>query len=241
MVDMGSTACVGMYSTFIDNDSQYFEDAEVRMSVPSLRAGPGPYKLATACLATLCAVLLLSIIAASTHCEYIHSKHTTIDQIQMQRDTVNVMAPIAPLRELQTEKEDLVKERDELLARLAKSEPEPTSPLSPTSTPLALSTAVTCPRDWLVFNSNCYYISTKSMHWHNSQARLHTNGQQYVWLTLWGFLKKQFFCLCIFWEEGEPNNHIDEDCGYIVKTCKLERKAVTSWYDIEMQSSVPAT
>ncbi|CAB1351145.1 unnamed protein product [Coregonus sp. 'balchen'] len=34
-----------------------------------------------------------------------------------------------------------------------------------------------------------------------------------------------------FWEEGEPNNHIDEDCGYIVKTRKLERKAVTSWYD----------
>ncbi|XP_042165796.1 CD209 antigen-like protein D [Oncorhynchus tshawytscha] len=56
-----------------------------------------------------------------------------------------------------------------------------------------------------------------------------------------------------FWEEGEPNNHIDEDCGYIVKTRKLERKAVTSWYDapctmywpficeIEMQTSVPAT
>uniref|UniRef100_A0A4W5NW84 Uncharacterized protein n=1 Tax=Hucho hucho TaxID=62062 RepID=A0A4W5NW84_9TELE len=202
----------------------YFSVSSITVSVPSLRAGPGPYKLATACLATLCAVLLLSIIARCLN---------TIDQIQMQRDTVNVMAPIAPLRELQTEKEDLVKERDELLARLAKS--EPTSPLSPTSTPLALSTAVTCPRDWLVFNSNCYYISTKSMHWHNSQARLHTNGQQYVWLTLWGFLKKQFFCLCIFWEEGEPNNHIDEDCGYIVKTCKLERKAVTSWYDAPLR------
>uniref|UniRef100_A0A4W5NZR7 C-type lectin domain-containing protein n=1 Tax=Hucho hucho TaxID=62062 RepID=A0A4W5NZR7_9TELE len=248
----------------------YFSVSSITVSVPSLRAGPGPYKLATACLATLCAVLLLSIIA-------------TIDQIQMQRDTVNVMAPIAPLRELQTEKEDLVKERDELLARLAKSGQLcvcvcvcPTSPLSPTSTPLALSTAVTCPRDWLVFNSNCYYISTKSMHWHNSQARckekgghlaiihtteeqvrrrgregdgegrekegeegvdslVHTNGQQYVWLTLWGFLKKQFFCLCIFWEEGEPNNHIDEDCGYIVKTCKLERKAVTSWYDAPLR------
>ncbi|KAJ8000060.1 hypothetical protein DPEC_G00200920 [Dallia pectoralis] len=34
-----------------------------------------------------------------------------------------------------------------------------------------------------------------------------------------------------FWEEGEPNNHIDEDCGYIVKTEVLERTAIRSWYD----------
>ncbi|XP_013997270.1 type-2 ice-structuring protein [Salmo salar] len=94
----------------------------------------------------------------------------------MQRETVNVTAPIATLRELRTEKEDLVKERDELLARLAKSELEPTSPLSPTSTPLALSTPVTCPRDWLVFNSSCSYISTRSMHWHNSQALCKEKG-----------------------------------------------------------------
>lgn len=36
---------------------------------------------------------------------------------------------------------------------------------------------------------------------------------------------------CSFWEVGEPNNHIDEDCGYIVKTQVLERVAIRSWYD----------
>lgn len=34
-----------------------------------------------------------------------------------------------------------------------------------------------------------------------------------------------------FWEVGEPNNHIDEDCGYIVKTRVLSRVAIRSWYD----------
>lgn len=33
-------------------------------------SGPGPYRLATICLATLCAILLISIIAVSAHCEY---------------------------------------------------------------------------------------------------------------------------------------------------------------------------
>ncbi|CDQ67148.1 unnamed protein product [Oncorhynchus mykiss] len=48
---------------------------------------------------------------------------------------------------------------------------------------------------------------------------------------LFFLITKPFFSLYSFWEEGEPNNHIDEDCGYIVKTRKLERKAVSSWYD----------
>lgn len=36
--------------------------------IPRL-SGPGPYRLATICLATLCAVLLISIIAVTAHCE----------------------------------------------------------------------------------------------------------------------------------------------------------------------------
>ncbi|XP_029591824.1 C-type lectin domain family 6 member A-like [Salmo trutta] len=90
----------------------------------------------------------------------------------MQRETVNVTAPIATLTELQTEKEDLVKERDELLAR-TRAHITTVTYVSPT---LALSTPVTCPRDWLVFNSSCSYISTRSMHWHNSQASCKEKG-----------------------------------------------------------------
>uniref|UniRef100_A0A674AEA8 Zgc:174904 n=1 Tax=Salmo trutta TaxID=8032 RepID=A0A674AEA8_SALTR len=183
MVDIGSTACEGMYSKLIDNDRQYFEDAEVRspkahtVSVTSLRAGLRPYRLATACLATLCAVLLLSIITAKSLYLGLRNEHQAPlpqnesgGQIQMQRETVNVTAPIATLTELQTEKEDLVKERDELLAR---AHITTVTYVSPT---LALSTPVTCPRDWLVFNSSCSYISTRSMHWHNSQASCKEKG-----------------------------------------------------------------
>uniref|UniRef100_A0A8C7GRS4 C-type lectin domain-containing protein n=1 Tax=Oncorhynchus kisutch TaxID=8019 RepID=A0A8C7GRS4_ONCKI len=231
----------------------YFSVSSKTVSVPSLRTGPRPYRLATACLATLCAVLLLSIIAASTHCEYIHSKHTALE-------TVKVTAPIAAPRELRTRKEDLVKERDELLT-CPHHHCHLRQPRWPFQTP------VTCPRDWLVLNSSCYYISTRSMHWHNIQdsfmeigghlAIVHTAEEQTLlldqlplshWNANWFGINdetaeadwKPCFSLCSFWEEGEPNNHIDED-------------SVTSWYDapctmywpficeIEMQTSVPAT
>ncbi|CAL8237910.1 unnamed protein product [Boreogadus saida] len=42
-----------------------------------------------------------------------------------------------------------------------------------------------------------------------------------------------------FWEEGEPNDHNNEDCGYMVKTLALERVAVRSWYDAPCYMSLP--
>uniref|UniRef100_A0AAY4DNH5 C-type lectin domain-containing protein n=1 Tax=Denticeps clupeoides TaxID=299321 RepID=A0AAY4DNH5_9TELE len=42
-----------------------------------------------------------------------------------------------------------------------------------------------------------------------------------------------------FWEVGEPNNHINEDCGYIVKTQVLSRKPTSSWYDAPCSMSLP--
>lgn len=297
MVDMGSTACDGMYSKLIDKDSQYLDDSELRghevhaVSVPSLRAGSrqsgqGPYRLATGCLATLCTVLLLSVIAVSAHYKNLNQslrnehlaplpQNESGGQIQMQRQTTNVTTLTEALSKLQMEKEDLVKERDELLARLAKSEPEQTSPpllpspLAPKSTPLPPSTPLTCPPDWLVFNRSCYYISTRSMSWPDSQtwckekgghlAIIHTAEEQtFVWNQLpRGHWNAYWFGISDetaeadwlwvdgtklvggFWEEGEPNNHIDEDCGYIVKTRKLERKAVSSWYDAPCQMYWP--
>lgn len=52
--------------------------------------------------------------------------------------------------------------------------------------------------------------------------------------SLWLTVTPPFFLLssdCSFWEMGEPNNHIDEDCGYIVKTRVESRVAIRSWYD----------
>uniref|UniRef100_A0A8C7RYK4 Zgc:174904 n=1 Tax=Oncorhynchus mykiss TaxID=8022 RepID=A0A8C7RYK4_ONCMY len=221
----------------------YFSVSSKTVSVPSLRTGPRPYRLATACLATLCAVLLLSIIAHQAPLP----QNESGGQIQMQRETVNVTAPIAALRELQTKKEDHVKERDELLARLS---PHHHCHLRQPRWPF--QTPVTCPRDWLVLNSSCYYISTRSMHWHNIQdsfmeigghlAIVHTAEEQTFlldqlplshWNANWFGINDETAeadWLWVdgtklvgggFWEEGEPNNHIDKDCGYIVKRSTL--------------------
>lgn len=42
-----------------------------------------------------------------------------------------------------------------------------------------------------------------------------------------------------FWEVGEPNNHINEDCGYIVKTEVLTRVPIRSWYDAPCLMQLP--
>lgn len=47
------------------------------------------------------------------------------------------------------------------------------------------------------------------------------------------------FFLHSFWEDGEPNNHINEDCGYMIKTDVLSRVAVKSWYDAPCYMSLP--
>ncbi len=48
-----------------------------------------------------------------------------------------------------------------------------------------------------------------------------------------------FFFLHSFWEDGEPNNHINEDCGYMIKTNVLSRVAIKSWYDAPCFMSLP--
>ncbi len=48
-----------------------------------------------------------------------------------------------------------------------------------------------------------------------------------------------FFFLHSFWEDGEPNNHINEDCGYMIKTNVLSRVAIKSWYDAPCSMSLP--
>lgn len=43
--------------------------------LPVRLSGPGSYRLAIICLATLCAVLLISVIAVTAHCEYMAVIH----------------------------------------------------------------------------------------------------------------------------------------------------------------------
>ncbi|KAM6959197.1 uncharacterized protein FYW47_010621 [Aplochiton taeniatus] len=239
------------------------------VSVPSVRVarqtGPGLYRLATICLATLCAVLLVSIIAVSAHYKKIDqssgSGETASGEVQKQTQEVNVTILTEALRKLQQVKDNLQRERDELLAKLSKADTGTVVPPVIGTTVRSPPQPATCPSDWVTFNSSCYFISTGSNSWPDSQAYcqrfrghlaiIHTAEEQtFLWdLLPRGHWNAYWFGISDetteeewkwvdgtplvggFWEDGEPNNHIDEDCGYIIKTRKLERVPVKSWYD----------
>ncbi|KAM8767066.1 CD209 antigen-like protein 2 [Acanthopagrus schlegelii] len=261
-----NAACEGMYSQLID-DSPY-DDLNHRPDVgPSAHpvspvrviprpSGPGPYRLATICLATLCAILLISIIAvASQNKNKPQGGGEETPEIQKQTQDTNVSALVATISKLQEEKKQLQKENDELREKLAKMATKAPEVIKPTITP------ITCPVDWHLFNSSCYYVSRVSRDWPESKSYCESQGGHLaIILTaeeqtfVWGLLPRghwNAFWIGItdahtedkwkwvdgtplvggFWEVGEPNNHIDEDCGYIVKTRVLERVAIRSWYD----------
>nr|XP_046274144.1 CD209 antigen-like protein 2 [Scatophagus argus] len=265
-------ACEGMYSKLIDDEGANdgfnhrpdvghgaYPASPVRV-IPR-PGGPGPYRLATFCLATLSAVLLISIIAVAAHYQSKpQSGGEATSELQKQTQDANVSALLASISKLQQEKTQLQKDKDELLAELAATKaPEVIKPT--TKAAAATAAPIICPPDWHLFNNSCYFISRTTRDWPESQsycesqgghlAIIHTAEEQTF---LWNLLPRghwNAFWFGItdehtedhwkwvdgtplvggFWEVGEPNNHIDEDCGYIVKTRVLERVAIRSWYD----------
>ncbi|KAM9339745.1 uncharacterized protein ABDE67_015460 [Symphorus nematophorus] len=221
-------------------------------------SGPGPYRLATICLATLCAILLISIIAVSARSK---SKpeggSEATSEKQKQTQGANVTALLASINKLQQEKTQLQKEKDELVAKLAATK----APEVVKATTNAAPAPIVCPDDWHLFNDSCYFISRTTRDWPESQSYCQSQGghlaiihtaeeQTFLWnLLSRGHWNAYWFGITDehtedvwkwvdgtplvggFWEDGEPNNHIDEDCGYIVKTQVLERVAIRSWYD----------
>uniref|UniRef100_A0A8C7WPT4 C-type lectin domain-containing protein n=1 Tax=Oryzias sinensis TaxID=183150 RepID=A0A8C7WPT4_9TELE len=222
-----------------------------------------PYRLATICLASLCAILLISIIAVSTHYKN-RPQRGDEGTTSMQTD---VSALTALISKLEHENKQLQEEKGAMLAKLdlkstTKAPPVVSLMPSPTGVPVG------CPTNWHLFNSNCYFISTQMKPWRDSQtycqsqgahlAIIHTAEEQTF---LWDLLPRAYWNAYwfgisdrqkedewkwvdgtslgkSFWEEGEPNNHINEDCGYIVKTQVLERVAIRSWYDAPCDMSV---
>ncbi|XP_070841190.1 CD209 antigen-like protein 2 [Chaetodon trifascialis] len=259
----------GMYSKLIDNEGTYDEFIQrpdvghsahpvspVRLMVSP--SGPGPYRLTTICLATLCAVLVISIIAVTAHYKNKPQGDGEVTaEIQRQMQDVNTTTLIATIAKLKEEKNQLQKEKDELLAKLAATKaPEVIKP-----TTKAAPAPIVCPVDWHLFNDSCYFISRTTRDWPESQSYCQSKGghlaiihtaeeQTFLWdLLPRGHWNAFWFGITDehtedhwkwvdgttlvggFWEVGEPNNHIDEDCGYIVKTEVLERVAIRSWYD----------
>ncbi|CAL8396275.1 unnamed protein product [Gadus morhua 'NCC'] len=216
----------GMYSQLVDEDlpaSQFIHDvqrrgAPVRMA-PWLWPLAGQYRRATVFLSVLCLVLLVCLIAVATRPSH----------LRYQRTTQTTAAPVA------------------------------------TTT----TAAAACPAGWLSFQGSCYRVSRQTANWRGSQRLCQRDGGQLAVILsaqqqgfLWDLLPRGYWnafwfglsdqhtedvwtwvdgtpLVGGFWEEGEPNNHNNEDCGYIVKTLNLERVAVRSWYDAPCYMSLP--
>ncbi|KAM6899536.1 uncharacterized protein FYW49_017614 [Xenentodon cancila] len=239
--------------------------------------GPRLYRWATICLATLCAVLLISLIAVSAHWNGKASIYSTDKNkpqgggeatSHLQKQDANVSALMVSISKLQQENEQLKKEREELLAKLAVN--MTTTANSVISTvPKATQVPIVCPTGWRVFGNSCYLISTQRQTWQSSQSYCQRQGGHLaIILTaeeqtfLWNLLPRAHWnaywfgitdgesednwkwvdgtpLVGGFWEVGEPNNHINEDCGYIVKTQVLERVPIRSWIDAPCEMVLP--
>ncbi|XP_056256209.1 CD209 antigen-like protein C [Seriola aureovittata] len=268
-----SPAFDGMYSQLIEDEGTYDElhrKTDVghsahpvsRVMLPSRLSGSGPYRLTTICLATLCAILLISIIAVTAHYKNKPQVSGEVDpEIQKHTQDKNVSDLTATINKLQQEKNQLQKERDELLAKLAATKaPEVIKPTE---------AAIVCPVDWQLFNNSCYFISRVQRDWAESRSYCQSKGahlaiihtaeeQTFLWNLLpRGHWNAYWFGITDaqtedqwkwvdgtplvggFWEVGEPNNHINEDCGYIVKTRVLTRVPIRSWYDAPCTMALP--
>lgn len=211
------------------------------------------------CLASLSVVLFISLIAVSAH--YKNQQSGGGSTSELQKQDANVSALVASISELQQEKKKLQEENQQLQEQLRLTKAP--DPLKPTSAP------VVCPFDWVAFNSSCYLVSRNSRSWPEAKsycesegahlAIIHTADEQtFLWERLpRGHWNAYWFGITDdqtedewkwvdgtplvrgFWEIGEPNNHINEDCGYIVKTQVLERVAVRSWYDAPCSMYLP--
>uniref|UniRef100_A0A3Q2NQH3 C-type lectin domain-containing protein n=1 Tax=Fundulus heteroclitus TaxID=8078 RepID=A0A3Q2NQH3_FUNHE len=226
-------------------------------------SGSSPYRFATICLAVLCAVLLISIIAVTAR--YKNTPQAGGEATaEMQKESANVSAMNALITKLQEENKELQKEKGELQVKLTSMMTE-----KGTNVNKILVAPIVCPTNWHLFDNSCYLIAKQLRSWSGSQTYCQSQGahlaiiltaeeQTFLWNLLpRGHWNSYWFGITDgetedqwkwidgtplvggFWEENEPNNHINEDCGYIVKTEVLERVATKSWYDAPCSMSLP--
>ncbi|KAM9384909.1 uncharacterized protein KZ484_006613 isoform 2-T2 [Pholidichthys leucotaenia] len=299
----GSLACDGMYSKLIDTNEANYDGFNGRtnmgrgaqpvpaVSLTSRPSGPGPYRLATMCLAALCGILLITIIGITVHNKSkLQEGNNAISEKQKQNQNISALASsISKLKleqeqlqkdkerlqkeneQLQTDKEELQKEKDQLQKDnkvLEKEKKELQERLAATKVP-ATQPPIICPFNWHLFNNSCYFISRIQRDWPESKSYCESKGsylaiihtaaeQQFLWdLLPRGHWNAYWFGITDgdtedqwkwvdgtplvggFWEVGEPNNHINEDCGYMIKTTVLTRVAIRSWYDAPCFMALP--
>lgn len=259
----------GMYSKLIDDDGPYefSRTPELRQRVsPSsvpvtpVQRGPGLYRGITFGLAALCVVLVICLIAVSAHYKNKQQSQSSAGEVspesQKQTQDNEVHQLLDTIKNLKEENQLL---KDKLSATKAPAVVQPTSASAP----------IVCPDDWLLFNSSCYLVSRHTRSWAESQSYCQSQGahlaiihtaeeQTFIWNQLpRGHWNAYWFGITDshtedqwkwvdgtplvggFWAEGEPNNHIDEDCGYIVKTRVLKRVPISSWIDAPCSMYLP--
>ncbi|XP_065142444.1 CD209 antigen-like protein C [Paramisgurnus dabryanus] len=208
-----------------------------------------PFKVATACLTAFCLLLLVVLVATNVHRS--SSVQDLSSSSAKSQTCANVTALTAELQTLRKEKSDLEKERSQLKIKITE-----------------LGKA-SCTVDWHYFEGSCYFISDYSRSWPSSQTYCKQKGgdlaiiltadeQTFVWNLLprghwnayWIGLTDEKVeehwhwvdgtkLVGGFWEHGEPNNDINEDCANMVKTTVLSRVAIRSWYDAPCEMSRP--
>uniref|UniRef100_A0A673NJR6 CD209 antigen-like protein C n=1 Tax=Sinocyclocheilus rhinocerous TaxID=307959 RepID=A0A673NJR6_9TELE len=213
-----------------------------------------PFKVATACLTAFCLILLMILVARSSD----QDCPSSTAESRMQKGCANVTALTEELQAVKREKSQL--EEEWTHACICATTAPQTTPV-PTKNP--------CPEDWKHFNGSCYYVSEYRRSWSDSQAYCKQQGghlaiiltaeeQTFIWNLLpRGYWNSYWFGISDqkveddwywvdgtklvggFWEDGEPNNHVNEDCGNMVKTNVLSRVATKSWYDAPCYMSLP--
>ncbi|XP_061112229.1 CD209 antigen-like protein E isoform X2 [Conger conger] len=227
---MGSVECDGMYSKLInkeEEDTLYDEKNHKRESSD---------------------VQDKNLLFGVSEEHDMISQNYSSAQSTMERLSFNVSALSDAISKLQKEKADLEKDRERLQKRVKDLEEEQVKPKI-------------CQPEWIQFNTSCYFISSTSKSWDESQGYCAERGghlaiidtpeeQTFLWNQLVrGHWNAYWFGISDekaegdwfwvdgtklvggFWMDGEPNNHIDEDCGYMVKTRNPGILALGSWYD----------
>ncbi|XP_016313042.1 CD209 antigen-like protein C [Sinocyclocheilus anshuiensis] len=226
-----------------------------------------PFKVATACLTAFCLILLMILVVTNVHSGEARSSDqdspSSTAESRMQKGCANVTALTEELQAVKREKSQLEEEWTQLKKKIAELE----ATTAPQTTPVPMKNP--CPEDWKHFNGSCYYVSEYRRSWSDSQAYCKQQGghlaiiltaeeQTFIWNLLpRGYWNSYWFGISDqkveddwywvdgtklvggFWEDGEPNNHVNEDCGNMVKTNVLSRVATKSWYDAPCYMSLP--
>ncbi|KAA0710038.1 C-type lectin domain family 4 member D [Triplophysa tibetana] len=216
--------------------------------------------LVALCLLLLMVLVATNVQSKSLSVPDVTSDSAEAHMLKTNANVTALTSELQALREEKSDLEKERSQLKAKLAKLEASASTPVK-VTTQSTPGQVKGKDSCPSDWHYFSGSCYFISVRGDDWPESQAFckkrgghlaiIHTPEEQtFIWDLLprghwnayWiGISDKKVEddwywvdgtkLVGGFWEDGEPNNHIDEDCCYIVKTQVLSRIATKSWYD----------